>query len=104
MKYFLLPALFLLFGCNEKIPKGYYHAIVSAKACTSMIQVRGEGALKDLNEFDYIHIDNLPSDLQHVGASFYFKSYEDTDFPVCLTSTVGPQKSILVFEITTKKP
>jgi hypothetical protein len=68
-----------------------------------MVQVRGEGSLQDLNSFDYIHIDNLPSNLQYVGASFYFKSYEETDPPVCLGNTLSPQKSILVNEISTKK-
>lgn len=101
MRY--LPLLLLLLGCNEDIPKGLYHATVSAKACTAMIQVRGEGDKKELNSFDYIHIDNLPAELQKVGASFYFKSYEDTDPPVCLGNTLSPQKSIVVNDITTKK-
>lgn len=95
---YLLAIMLLVQSCNKEdiIPEGYYKAKITGNFCTLVTQVKGSKTTRELDQYEYIYIKNLPEELSFVGAEFYFEKYEKTDPHICLGNTIGPHVTITV--------
>ena len=104
-KILLLFFLLVLSGCESKIPTGYYEATIIGESCTLMAQIKGGEIGAKWEDYDNsVYIHNLPKELSHKGAKFYFKSYKIVNNPRCVGIYIDPAVSIDIDGISTKKP
>lgn len=102
----MISCLLLLTNCdsNNPIPEGYYKATITGYECTPVVQVKGSQSTKELDKYDYIYIKNLPDSLNFIGTEFYFKSYDESEAPICLAIYQGPHFTINSYHFFSKIP